>query len=164
MDIVVLLVIRAILVLDQVDTHGYSGNFGGNSQPFKFSTATTAPPGTGLVTFNNATYSSVSSIYLDNTNADGIDMSLWHGNPFYPAIITFYAQGDPTTYVTYNVTLTIGNGYTTLTVTYISGNGTFSNNQRIIVSYVRSGASGYSGYSGRSGYSGYSSISGYSRI
>lgn len=162
---------------------GYSGTFGGNSQPFLFDTGTTdADPGSGNLRFNNATFASITRIYISNNNQTGTAVSTWEdtfddSTNAVRGIVTIYSRADSSIVRIFNITSAniTGTGYRKLTVTPVLSNGTINNTDPVICSFTRSGdsgtsgaggadgatgASGYSGFSGISGWSGYSGFSG----
>ena len=121
-------------------------------------------------------------LYADNSNKDGADIQTWldaldDGNSTsVRGRIRITKMGTPATYHDYNVSGAVvdGTGYRKIPVTYVSGNGSLSDTDRVVMSFAFAGVSGYSGisgysgavgtsgFSGISGYSGYSGISGYS--
>jgi len=150
---------------------GYSGAIGGDSQPFTWTTVT-GSANTGEVGVNNATYSSINTLWIDIYNQDLISISAWVNNLANPNnVIKVFGRNNPNNFIHMRVNSTsksLGdNTEIGLSVVYITHNGTFSNGDNVIVTMANggsSGTSGYSGYSGRSGFSGYSGsgISGYS--
>lgn len=116
---------------------------------FSFSTTTTdSDPGNGVVRVNNSTLESITSIFLDNLDANGDDQTTW------------YQQWDDTTnvhskgyiflaeYRTNNVlvlriigSVTGASGYYKVPVTYVSGS-LPANAANIFVSFAQSGDQG----------------------
>lgn len=154
-------------------TSGISGMFGGDTQPYTFSVLTTvADPGAGILRFNNSTYSSVTEVYIDNANADVVSITDWLDALSPNGRLRFVSRSSSAIFADFAVVSVVDStGYRTITVTYITGSGTFSAAQAILVTYGQVGSSGYSGYSGtngsngaagQSGFSGYSGISGFS--
>jgi hypothetical protein len=125
---------------------------GGDSALFKYSTTTTdADPGSGVVRFNHATFSSVTELYIDDEDFNGTDVSSWvqsfddvSGNDTNRGRIRIQNAGTLTTYITFKVTgaVTDATGYTKVTVSHIASSGTLSNNDKVFISFVASGEDG----------------------
>jgi hypothetical protein len=125
---------------------------GGDSALFKYSTTTTdADPGSGIVRFNHATFSSVTELYIDDEDFNGTDVSSWvqsfddvSGNDTNRGRIRIQNAGTLTTYITFKVTgaVTDATGYTKVTVSHIASSGTLSNNDKVFISFVASGEDG----------------------
>jgi hypothetical protein len=92
-----------------------------------FSTSTTnSDPGTGGIRFNNATYSSVTAIYVDNTDAAGTEMTYFLDS-LLGSTITVKNVSTTSGTATYLVTaVSNSTGYRTLTVTHVSSTGTLA--------------------------------------
>lgn len=134
-------------IIDFEIPQGDTGNPAGVQ--FAFSTTTTdSDPGDGVVRVNNSTPASITSIFLDNLDANGSDQTTW------------YQQWDDTTnvhskgyiflaeYRTNNVLVlrVVGNvtgasGYYKVPVTYVSGS-LPTNAANIFVSFAQSGDQG----------------------
>jgi hypothetical protein len=150
---------------------GYSGIYGGISSLYLFDTATTdSDPGSGKLKFNNATLSSVTTMYIDIVDNNGTTVTGWLDSwddvvsPI-RGTLEISKQSDITNYVNFNVTGAVVSGanYRKITLTYISSNGaTFAASDKLLITFAIAGASGYSGYCGLSGYSGFCGLSGYS--
>ena len=127
-------------------------NHGLDSALFKYSTTTTdADPGSGIVRFNHATFSSVTELYIDDEDFNGTDVSSWvqsfddvSGNDTNRGRIRIQNAGTLTTYITFKVTgaVTDATGYTKVTVSHIASSGTLSNNDKVFISFVASGEDG----------------------
>lgn len=118
---------------------------------FLFDSSTSmADPGTGDVRLNHATPASVTAIAIDDTTAQT-------GNPDVSAYIASWDDstdthkgtlritkaGTPATFAIYSVTgLTDNAGWTQLAVTYVTGNGTFTNGDTLYLSFSRTGNTG----------------------
>jgi hypothetical protein len=140
---------------------GVTGSYG--SVRFVFSTTTAdADPGAGTFRFNNSTISSVSMLYIDDLNADGVGMTGW------------YSQFDLSTnvrrgYLTFEGSIA---GSTTLCIFYVSGAQTVasgyrkvpiqftsgslpSNGQVMSLRFTQAGDAGSSGSTGPTGPAGF---------
>lgn len=95
--------------------------------PFNFdytfdATITDSRPGPGLYRLNNATYSNVTQIFIDNFDTDNVDKSNFLSRPDTGSYITIT---DGTNYVNYQLTgaLTAASSYFKYEVTYLSNSG-----------------------------------------
>lgn len=104
----------------------------GNAFAFTFSgTTTDADPGDGLLRLNNATYSSVTQIYVDLQEYNGTDVTAWldsldNGAGPIKGGIRLYQRSDQTNWADFTLTsITTGVGYRKLNVTYNDHSGSF---------------------------------------
>lgn len=122
---------------------------------YSFDTGTTdADPGTGKLRFNNATISSVSGIYLSET--DGYNAILAAPIQALPVNTSLYIYkvGDPSTYAFFTMGAMATDGGTydkLLSLTYGGSNGTFANGDSLAVIPFRAGATGATGPQGADG-------------
>ncbi len=127
---------------------GSQGEFGGFSGSWLFSTSTAVTPAATFLRLNNATPSSVTEIYVSDTNADSIDYDAFldsFSNDSKYGYIRIFKEADNTKYCTYRVTAVTDNGADhTLTVTYISSNSTFAASDPLVLTFSPSGPSGTS--------------------
>lgn len=142
-------------------TQGYGGLFGGNSQPYTFSTTTAdSDPGTGVLRYNNADPSLVTEIYIDNANADSVTISDWldvldDSTNTYKGTLRVVKRSDSAKFADYEITsVADSTGYRTITVTYIVGNSTFANSDPIFITVERAGNVGAQGTQGVQGATG----------
>ena len=142
---------------------GFSGIYSASCSEYAFNTSTTnADPGSGKLAFDNAAFASITKIYIDTTDRNSNNISLWiaswvSSSSFNKMLIRVSLEGsDTTNFVLLRMSNVVANsGYDTLTVTYVTGAGSmFANNANIIISAEYSGDSGVSGYTGVSGFSG----------
>ena len=135
---------------------GSIGIFGGDSQPYTFSTTTTdADPGSGILRFNNATPSSVTELYIDDTNADSVSVTAWldalddSTNTAHKGVLRVVKKTDSSKFADFQiVSVADSTGYRTVTVTYIVGNSTFANTDNLFITFSRSGNVGAQGSTG----------------
>ena len=96
--------------------------------PLTFSTTTTnADPGAGTVRFNNASYPSVTQIYLDDLDflGGGFDALNKFGVVGTLPMLKFFSRSAVTDYVLFNlVSVAVQTGYTQLNVSHVGGSGT----------------------------------------
>ena len=120
---------------------------------YKFNTATSdADPTSGKLAVNNATLSSATEFYISETTDSAQDASgfiaYWdESTSATKGYIRIVKQDDLTTFLVLEITGTItdNGGWDKFTVTYVSHNGTFSNNDELTVSFTPSGAKGDAG-------------------
>lgn len=113
-------------------------------------------PGAGIVRFNNAALSSVTAIALDDSTADS-------GNPDIAAIISTWDDSTSTikgfirivesgaaqNFALYSLSaVSSDSGWKQLTVTYVGGNGSFSDADSVKVEFLRTGDKGTVGDAG----------------
>lgn len=124
---------------------------------YTFSTTTTdSDPGAGKIRFNNATISSVTELYIDNTDATGVSETTWldsfddansgsnRGTLYVRSLIDsskfalFYVNGA----------VTDGTGYRKVPVTYVSGATLPADLTNVSVAFATAGATGAAGADG----------------
>ena len=130
---------------------------------YTFSTTTSmADPGTGIIRFNNATYSSVTAIAIDDQTADT-------NNPdISPYIVTWddssgtvkgylhiFEDQNPGNFAIFTISaLTDNSGWTQLTVSHLASNGTIDDTDPVRVQFNRNGDTGATGATGPTGATG----------
>lgn len=118
---------------------GSQGLFGGFSGEWLFSTSTAVTPAATFLRLNNATPSSVTEIYVSDTNADSLDYdafldSLSNNSKF--GYVRLFKKSDSTKYAMYEITAVTDNGTDhTLTVTHIASNSTFAASDNIVLTF-----------------------------
>jgi hypothetical protein len=123
---------------------------------YKFDTGTSdADPGSGELSFNNGTYASVTAIYIDDADANGVstqaDTISWDDSS---STIKGYLHivdiNDSTTYARFSITgsATDASGYNKLAVTHLASNNTFSAADELSVHFTRQGDKGDTGATG----------------
>ena len=125
---------------------------GGDSALFKYSTTTSeADPGAGVFRMNNTTFSSVTELYIDDADLNGLDVAAWvqsfddvSGNDTNRGRIRIQNAGTLTSYITFKVRGAVSDetGYTKVLVTHIASNGTLANDAKAFISFVPSGEDG----------------------
>ncbi len=131
---------------------GSTGAAGSNAGlALTFSTSTSdADPGGGKLAFNNGTISSADTIFIDDNDDNGVDISTfvqsWDdaSNATARGIILITKEGTASTYAMFKVTgaVTNASGYSKVAVTHVVSNGTFSNTDGITVQFSYSGNDG----------------------
>lgn len=125
---------------------------------YTYSTTTTASdPGTGTLRLNNATLASATAMYISETtaNSQGIaaDIATWDdGTSTLRGRIRMVKQSDPAVFALFDVSgASTDNGtWQTLVLTYVAGNGSFSNSDAVSVGFVSKGDKGDTGATGTS--------------
>ena len=139
--------------------NGNNGFFGGFSAEWVFDTATSANPPLTELRFNNATLSSVTKIYINDTNADSVDHNAFLeefknnvGGTDYFGLIRVWKQYDSDVFWIGRITAVVDNGADhTITVTHIASNGTFADTDDVVTSFTPQGAAGADGNDGAAG-------------
>lgn len=114
---------------------------------YQFNTATSGDPGSGKILVNNATPASVTQIAVNQTDANGADLTAviasWDDSTSATskARIRWHKEGDPQNFFEFLIT---GTGtdqgsYWTFPVTYVSHGGTISNGNDIAMLVVQTG-------------------------
>ncbi len=131
---------------------GASGSVGGYR--FAFSTTTTdSDPGAGVVRFNNATFASITNLFIDNTDANAADVTTWldsmddsttTGNK---GTLRIIKSSDPAVYREFRVTGAVvdGTGYRKVPVTPIAQAGALADTDAVALIFTRTGDQGASG-------------------
>lgn len=118
---------------------GDVGGYGGYSSLWDFSTTTTTGTTSGQLRFNSGTYASVTSIYVNTTNADGTAVSNFlssftNGNYF--GKVRIFKKSDSTKFWMGTITASSVSGSEyTFTVSYILANSTFSNADEVVMTF-----------------------------
>ena len=99
---------------------------------YTFSTNTAAPPTSGQVRFNNATYGSATTIYIHNNDANAVDRSATIGSGY--SRIRVYKTGDNTIYLDATVSgISSAGTYVQVTITPVTTTNSFANGDAITV-------------------------------
>jgi hypothetical protein len=137
---------------------GRDGNFGGATFDYTFDSSTTASdPGTGKIRFNNATLSSASSMYIDATDDFATNIANYlatidDSTSTIKGHFKISRKGLESTFALFTInTLTDNTGWYTVSCSYVSGAGTFSNNDDIVITFARTGDKGDTGAQGVQG-------------
>lgn len=120
---------------------------------YTFNTATVSPPAAGQVIFNNATYASVTEIYVSETDRNGNDLSLLLNLLSAGTIFSFVDGNDSTKYAYYSVTsVSDGGTFRTFSVSYIASRGALDGD--ISLTFAIKGEQGIQGIQGAQGIQG----------
>ena len=121
-----------------------------------YSTTTTdSDPGSGVIRFNNATLSSATIAYVDDADSAGANIEAlvlsWDDstNTALRGTITMTKRDNPAIFAIWNITgaSTDASGYSKLALTYVTGTGSFSDSDPIVLSFARTGDKGATGTS-----------------
>jgi hypothetical protein len=137
---------------------GSTGPAGGSTSLFEysFSAATTEPPGSNQIRFDDASASAATKIWIDKLTSTGIDVSnyftLFHAGD--RAVVQ--DKNDATAYARYDLSgdPVFKTGYIELPVTFLSAGNALNGGQPTLLGIVRAGISGPTGTTGPSGASG----------
>ena len=148
---------------------GPQGPTGGFTMLYEFSTSLSTTPASGRIDYDNATPSLVTNIYISETDRNGVSVDAYLDAMQPGDYIRIFSETSNTNYHIYIASGVIDyshSGHDTIPVTWVAGNGVFSDAVYIGFSTATKGAMGYSGYSGYSGISGASTsgFSGYSGL
>jgi hypothetical protein len=142
---------------------GFQGVFGGNSLGYTFSSTTTdSDPGSGILRFNNATLASVTKIYIDDLDENATDQQTWidalddTSNTTHFGYVRICKQASAAAFAIYEITAanTDPGGYTKLNLAYVTSAGSFSDTDKIFISFSRTGDRGVQGTQGTAGSNG----------
>jgi hypothetical protein len=112
-------------------------------------TVTDADPGIGFLRFNNATFASVTQLFIDDADINSASITAWldsldDANSAVRGTLRLEKIGDATVYREFNVTGTVvnGTGYRKVSVTPLTSNGTLNNNDVVAATWFRTGDAG----------------------
>lgn len=135
--------------------NGSNGLFGGFSQKFIFETTLTSGPLTKKLRFNNATLASVTEVYVNDNNSDSVNVDAFLDaldNSGNGGKIKIFKEYDSTVFFMADVASSTDNGSDhTLAVTHVASNGTFANDDAVVLSFVPNGVIGTNGTNGTDG-------------
>lgn len=126
---------------------GPQGGFGGDSMAYTYSTTNTdSDPGSGVLRFNNATFASITQLFVDDNNAGGSDVQAWLATlddalGSLRGVIRIFKTADPTVFRIFHVNgaSVEATGYWKIAVTAILSVGSLSNSDPIVISFVSTG-------------------------
>jgi len=133
---------------------------GGMTARYSYSsTLTNADPGAGFLRGNNATFASSTQLYVSNTNGSSaafgaaLDTFDDSTSTSLRGHIQITSESDPSKFAIFAVTgaVTANTGYKTIAVAPVASNGTFANNEAMVLSFVRTGNLGNTGAQGAHG-------------
>lgn len=138
---------------------GLSGDFGGNSAPYLFSTATTATPAATYLNFNSTNLSTATILYVNKLDRDSEDLSNWiaqigASTNTNKALLRVFEEHSNENFADFRVTGTslAGNVYSITVVSLsLSQNSPFANNDNVVLTYAQSGDAGTNGSAGQAG-------------
>lgn len=129
--------------LGQTGDTGPQGGYGGYSSEWNFSTSTVSGTTAGLIRFNSATYASVTTMYINKTNADSTDLDAFlssFSNGTYYGKLRVFKKSDSSKFWEGTITaVSAGATEYTLTVTYILANSTFAASDAVVVTFTPHG-------------------------
>jgi hypothetical protein len=122
-------------VTEALDNLATNSGFTLINAEYKFSTSTSNNPPTGVVRLNNATYSSVTNIYLSETTNNGVDGTLYLQKLKIGDTINFQQQDDSSKICKYTITaLPTDNGsWWDIQVAFNSSTGALWSNNKVLL-------------------------------
>lgn len=132
---------------------------GGLSYTFDVST-TDANPGAGMLRGNNASFSSVSTIYINTSDSDGNDLTSWldslddSTSPDKGRLHIALSSNPGALHIFALTSITVATGYRKLTVTHVSGSVSYAASDAVRVIYIPKGDKGDTGTPGTNGNNG----------
>lgn len=140
-------------VVIPIGEKGDTGNNGPTgSTAFDFDNGTAdSDPGAGALRLNHATPASATEAYIDDENNGGEDVSAWvdtfddSGNSTLRGYLHIFDAVDPTTvFAIYEVSgsVTDGTGYRKVAISYVTGAGSFSDGNELLVAFFARGPAG----------------------
>lgn len=141
--------------LIEVSNRAVAAGGGVATAAFNFNTSTSdADPGAGKLAFNHASPASATRIYVNLTDALGVDVttfldSLDDSTNTQKGYVRVGVQDDRTIAYLFSLTaVTTATGYRKLTISYVSGSGTIASADSLLFSFVRTGDVGATGSNG----------------
>jgi hypothetical protein len=111
---------------------------------YTFSTATTSPPASGQLRFNNATYASATSIFVHETDRNSASVAALLGAIADGSPLLVIDENDPGAFAYFTLTSQTDNGSDrTLAVTHVASAGTLTGN--VSLTFAARGATGAPG-------------------
>jgi hypothetical protein len=121
---------------------GSDGVFGGYSGDWLFESNTSSPPSTRYLRVNNASLASVTQLYINETNAQSVNYATFLAEFAVDSYIRIFREFNSNVFWLGKITSVTDSGaYYTIGVTTILTNGSFTNTERLIVSYIPAGVS-----------------------
>jgi len=140
---------------------GVYGTPGGFTIPFSFGTDTGGTPIDQYIEYNHATVASVTEIYIDQDDRNGVDISAILALIGIGDHIKIFSDDTPTTYALFTVTGVADSGdFYTITVTHRGSSGTMALAEEISLAWEEMGDSGIQGDTGVQGGQGDTGVTG----
>ena len=125
---------------------------GGDSALMTYSTTTAdADPGAGKIRFNNTTIASVTAAYVDDVEYNATDISAWvqswddnATNYTNRGRLRVQKAGTLNTWAVFNITaaITDASGYSKATLAHVDSSGTFTDADKVWVTFIANGVDG----------------------
>lgn len=136
---------------------GPQGSFGGISVQYVYSSSTTqADPGDTFIRFNAAP-ASATHLLIDDINAASTDIHVFlqtidDSTSTIKGHVRISKVSDANTFALYEIASMVDNAtYFDITVSYLSGSGSFTNNDDVMLTFARTGDIGAQGVTGATG-------------
>jgi hypothetical protein len=126
---------------------GTNGEPGGWSLEWKFDTNTTTNPATGDVRLNNAIFDNVTEFYIHDYNTDFVNATAFLealGNSGSGGVIKIFKRDADENFIMGYATASTDSGgtYWTVSFTHVLSNGSFTNNDVLVITFSPNGAAG----------------------
>lgn len=132
--------------IGQVGATGQIGGYGGYSTEFDFSTSNVSGTTAGQLRLNSATYASVTTLYINKTNADSTDvdsfLSSFSNSGSYGNVRIFKKSNSNVFWMGRVSAVSSGATEYTITVVYILHNSAFVASDDIVISFQPKGTEG----------------------
>jgi hypothetical protein len=116
---------------------------------YSWSTATTSPPGAGELKANNATYPSITQLYVHESDRNSTDVSAVLGQIASGTLVQIQSGTDTTKYAWFTVTsITDNGGDRAIAVIYLTSAGAFVDGENVSLAFFRKGMDGIDGIDG----------------
>jgi len=141
--------VHSTIFTGAIGGQGIQGEFGGDSFEYVFSDETgEADPGSGKLRYNNADPSLATEIYIDDEEANAVDIQAWlrtldDSTSTNKGHLRVFKKDDSSKFATYSITAVSEEaGYFKLTVTCVASNDTFSDADEIVITFAATGDAG----------------------
>ena len=140
---------------------GPEGNFGGITFEYNYDNSTTmADPGSTYIRLNNASFSSATLLAIDDENSAAVDIHSYlqtidDSTSSIKGHVKISKKTDGNTYALYTISgLTDYATYFEVNISYVSGNGSFTDEDDVLLTFARTGDVGAQGTQGLQGETG----------
>lgn len=145
-----------LLAFQRTGDKGQTGDAGATGFPYIYSSTTSSgDPGSGTLRFNNATISSVTALYISETDGESRDLAAeiaqWDDpTSAVRAKVRVHKVSDPATFAIFSVTgaNTDNGSWVTVVLTHVTSGGSFSDADDVAVLVLRTGDKGDTGAQG----------------
>lgn len=131
---------------------GVAGQTGGLSFNYDFDTGLASPPASGEIRLNNASFGSVTQMFVHGTTSDALPATNVLTSVLAGSYLVLFKKSNPTNFAIYQVTALLQTTVVEFNVDYITSNGAaFADGDDLVLSVAMSGPEGPSGPQGPQG-------------